>query len=258
MKNIILRKEFFWIKDMVFRKATILFVLIIFFGSVNAQDRYESFPTWVKSIPEYGFTGMKYSVTQKSNLLILGTTGLGALMAYQYDEKVKNFAQKEGLLPKRVSQFGDIYGVMGAAILLPISIIITSKATHESNREMKEKLEFATSTLVANGVTTVILKKLIGRERPNGLNNHSMPSGHTSQSFAVAAVVNEIYGQNAGIVAYLIASLVGISRINDNDHYLSDVIASAGIGTAIGRGFAKTYNENLYIPNISINLTFNL
>ena len=85
-----------------------------------------------------------------------------------------------------------------------------------------------------------------------------MPSGHISNSFAVAAVANELYGQKVGTVAYLIAGLVAISRINDNDHYLSDVIAGAGLGTIIGRGFAKTYNENLYIPNMSINLTFNL
>ena len=101
------------------------------------------------------------------------------------------------------------------------------------------------------------LKPLIGRGRPNGSNNRSMPSGHTSQSFAVAAVVNEIYGHNAGILAYLVASLVGVSRINDNEHYLSDVIIGAGLGTAIGRGFAKTYKENIYMPNMSINLTFN-
>ena len=226
--------------------------------TINAQDRYESFPTWIKNIPEYGFTGMKYSVTQKSNLLILGTAGFGALIANRFDGQIQNYTQQYGLLPDKVSQFGDLYGVMGSAVLLPLSIIITSQAADDSNREMKEKLEFAASALVANGVTTVVLKKLIGRERPSGLSNRSMPSGHTSQSFAVAAVVNEIYGQNAGIVAYLIASLVGISRINDNDHYLSDVIVGAGIGTVIGRGFAKTYNENSYKPNMSINLTFSL
>ena len=240
------------------RIVKIFIISIVLLNAVNAQDRYETFPTWVKSIPEYGFDGMKYSITEKSNVMILGTASLGALLAYRYDEQIKDFSQQKGLLPSGISQFGDMYGVIGSAILLPASIIITSKATDESNREMFEKLEFAASTLVANGVTTVILKKLIGRERPNGINNRSMPSGHTSQSFAVAAVVNEIYGQNAGIVAYLIASLVGISRINDNEHYFSDVIIGAGLGTAIGRGFAKTYQENIYIPNLSINLTFNL
>ena len=232
-------------------------VLIIFLSSVNAQDRYESFPTWVKSVPEYGFNGMKNSVTQNSNLLIFGAAGFGALLAYQYDDKVQDYAQREGLLPARVSQFGDLYGGIWSAWLLPASIIITSKATNESNREMLGKLEFATSALVANGVVTVILKKLIGRERPNSHNKQSMPSGHTSHSFAVAAVVNELYGQKVGIAAYLIAGLVGISRINDNDHYLSDVIVGAGLGTIIGRGFAKTYRDLRFEDTNGINLSLN-
>ena len=239
------------------RIIKIIIISVVFLNAVIAQDRYESFPTWIKSVPEYGFNGIKSSITEKSNLLILGTAGFGALLAYQFDEQIKDFVQQEGLLPSRISKFGDLYGVKGSALLLPVSIIITSKAAKESNREMLEKLEFAVSTLVANGVTTIILKELIGRERPNGSSKRSMPSGHTSQSFAVAAVVNEIYGQNAGIVAYLVASLVGISRINDNEHYLSDVIIGAGLGTVIGRGFAKTYKENIYMPSMSINLTFN-
>ncbi len=241
----------------------IIIISVVFLNTICSQDRYESFPTWVKSVPEYGFNGMKYSVTQKSNLLILGTVGLGSLLAYQFEDQFQNFAQREGLLPNNISQFGDLYGGLWSTWLLPTSIIITSKAVDESNREMLEKLEFAASALVANGITTIILKELIGRKRPNGSNNRSMPSGHTSHSFAVAAVANELYGHKVGTAAYLIAGLVAISRINDNDHYLSDVIVGAGLGTIIGRGFARTFQEKKYVPNMTIsgkgfNITFNL
>lgn len=235
------------------RIIKIIIISVVFLNTIYSQDRYESFPTWVKSVPEYGFNGMKNSVTQKSNLMILGIAGLGALLAYQFDDQMQAYSQREGLLPNRVSKFGNIYGVLGSALLLPASIIITSKVAGESNREMLEKLEFAVSALVANGVTTIILKKLSGRERPNRSNSRSMPSGHTSQSFAVAAVANELYGNKVGTVAFLIAGLVAISRINDNEHYLSDVIMGAGLGIIIGRGFAKTYQEKKYKPNMTIN-----
>ncbi|MFC1785724.1 phosphatase PAP2 family protein [Candidatus Neomarinimicrobiota bacterium] len=231
-------------------KITIISIVIIY--ALNAQDRYESFPTWIKSVPGYGFNGMQNAFTKKSNLLIIGTAGLGTILAYQYDDRIQDYIQREGLLHNRVSQFGDFYGGIWSAWLLPVSIIITSKASDVSNREMLEKLEFAASALVANGVTTVILKQLIGRERPNGSNNYAMPSGHTSHSFAVAVIANELYGRKIGTVAYLIAGLVAVSRINDNEHYLSDVIVGAGLGTIIGRGFAKTYQEKKYIPNITI------
>ncbi len=111
----------------MFRKIYIILFLIILLGSINAQDRYESFPTWLKSVPEYGFDGMKNSITEKSNLMILGTVGIGTLLAYQFDEQINKYTQQNSLLPYRVSQFGDLYGVMGSALLLPISIIITSK-----------------------------------------------------------------------------------------------------------------------------------
>ncbi len=239
----------------------ILIISVIFLNTVNAQDRYESFPTWAKSVPEYGFDGMKNSVSQKSNLIIIGSVGLGAVLAHQFDYKIQDYAQSEGLLPEGVAQFGDLYGGIWSAWLLPVSVIITSKATNESNREMLEKLEYTASALVANGVTTVILKYIIGRERPNGNDKRSMPSGHTSHSFAVAAVANELYGNKIGTVAYLTAGLVAISRINDNKHYLSDVIVGAGIGTVIGRGFAKTYrNSRLELNSdmsFSINYYFN-
>ncbi|MEE8341893.1 MAG: phosphatase PAP2 family protein [Candidatus Neomarinimicrobiota bacterium] len=250
-------------KNIVIRKINIIIVLFIILGSVSAQDRYASFPKWIESLPEYGINGMQNSVTNKSNLMILGTVGLGTLLAYHFDDQFQDYSQREGLLPKNVSKFGNLYGGVWSGWLLPVSIIITSKAGSDSNREMLEELEFATSALLANGLTTIILKRLIGRERPNGSSNHSMPSGHTSHSFAVAAVANELYGQKIGTVAYLIAGIVAISRINDNVHYLSDVIFGAGLGTIIGRGFAKTYREKKYIPHatnngLSLNITFDL
>ena len=41
--------------------------------------------------------------------------------------------------------------------------------------------------------------------------------------------------------AYLIAGLVGVHRIHDNEHWLTDVIAGAALGTIVGRGFAAAY-----------------
>ena len=208
---------------------------------------------WVKSVPLYGIDGMKNSITDKSNLIIIGSVGLGALLAYQFDNDIQDYAQSEGLLPDRLSQFGDLYGNFWSAWLLPVSVIITSQLEDNTNRELLEKLEFTASALVANVVTTIIVKNIIDRERPNKSDKESMPSGHTSQSFTVAAVADELYGHKVGTTAYLIAGLVAVSRINDNKHYLSYVIVGAGLGTIIGRGFAKTYHDKKATPIISFN-----
>ena len=240
----------------LFKKNILLFLLIL--NLSFPQDRYESFSNWIKQLPEYGYSGMENALTNKSNLIIMGGAGFAAFAANKYDKQIQNYTQHEGLLNPKVSKFGDMYGGMWSAWLLPVSVIVTSKINNESNKEMLQKLDFAVSALVANGVTTMVLKELIGRERPNGSDNHSMPSGHTSHSFAVAAVVNELYGREAGITAYILAGLVGVSRINDNKHYLTDVLIGAGLGTVIGRGFAKTYREYKSRRNGEFNLSFSI
>ena len=240
----------------LFKNSLLLILLIL--NISRPQDRYDSFSNWIKQLPEYGYSGMKNAVTDKSNLLIMGGAGLASLAAIKYDNKVQNYAQSKGLLNPKVSRFGDLYGGAWSAWLLPVSVIVTSKVNDESKKEMLQKLDYTASALVANGVTTIVLKELIGRERPNGAGYSSMPSGHTSHSFAVAAVANELYGREIGIAGYLLAGLVGVSRINDNKHYLTDVLIGAGLGTIIGRGFAKTYDKYKSKSKGEFNLSFSI
>jgi len=88
---------------------------------------------------------------------------------------------------------------------------------------------------VVNGVYTLLLKAAVKRERPNGQDNKAFPSGHTSNAFALAAVAERHYGWKAGVPAYVLASAVGVSRLQRNKHYLSDVVAGAALGYIVGR-----------------------
>lgn len=69
--------------------------------------------------------------------------------------------------------------------------------------------------------------------RPDSSAYTSFPSGHTAQAFAAAAMLSEEYGYRYKWVPYLsygLASTVGILRMANNKHYLSDVLVAAGIG----------------------------
>jgi membrane-associated phospholipid phosphatase len=79
------------------------------------------------------------------------------------------------------------------------------------------------------------LKYTVRRERPDGSNNLSFPSGHSSVTFATATVIERHLGWRKAIVAYAIASYVAMSRIHDDQHYLSDVIFGAAVGSIAGR-----------------------
>jgi undecaprenyl-diphosphatase len=66
----------------------------------------------------------------------------------------------------------------------------------------------------------------------------SFPSGHTAGSFAAAVALASFYPRDAPLVL-AIASAVGVSRVYLGHHFPSDVVAGAGLGTAIGLGVAR-------------------
>lgn len=77
-----------------------------------------------------------------------------------------------------------------------------------------------------------ILKKSLKETRPDGT-AFSFPSGHTANVFAGATMLSIEYGQNHKWVpyaAYGVATTVGVMRMANNKHYISDVLFGAGLG----------------------------
>jgi membrane-associated phospholipid phosphatase len=82
---------------------------------------------------------------------------------------------------------------------------------------------------------TAGLKFTVRRTRPDESSRTSFPSGHTSGAFATATVLKRRYGWKAGIPAYGAASFISLSRLNENKHYLSDIVFGAAVGFMAGR-----------------------
>lgn len=77
------------------------------------------------------------------------------------------------------------------------------------------------------------LNKLTHQLRPDNSGYNSFPSGHTAQAFAAATFLSEEYKSKFKWVPYLaygIATSVGVLRMANNKHYLSDVLVGAGLG----------------------------
>ena len=89
------------------------------------------------------------------------------------------------------------------------------------------------------------MKVAVGRERPNQQDNKSFPSGHTSNAFALAAVAERHYGWKIGAPAYLLAGVVGLSRLHQDKHWLSDVMAGATLGYLVGRTTVRVNSRAL-------------
>lgn len=98
-----------------------------------------------------------------------------------------------------------------------------------------------------------VLKNLISRARPFYIDDdikliisppggYSFPSGHSASSFAGARVLYKAK-KKIGIIAYIVASLIAISRVYLYVHYPSDVLAGALIGTLISSIILYLYNK---------------
>lgn len=102
------------------------------------------------------------------------------------------------------------------------------------------------ATLATSAVVVHLIKNLLGRLRPRlffdegnygfgsllgGYGATSFPSGHTQTAFAVAAVVALAFPRWRWPV-FILAGLVGMSRMVNGAHYLSDVIAGGFISLA--------------------------
>ena len=101
--------------------------------------------------------------------------------------------------------------------------------------------------LRAQIVTTAIvqpIKYATHRERPDGSNAQSFPSGHAAITFAGATVLERHLGWRKAFLAYAAATYVAASRLHDNRHYLSDVAFGAAVGTIAGRTVTQHGRNN--------------
>jgi membrane-associated phospholipid phosphatase len=99
-------------------------------------------------------------------------------------------------------------------------------------------------------IITSTAKGAFGRERPSSgeADAHDFfeggtifPSGHTSRSFAIAAVLADRHGRGAAFTAYPLAALIGLATVRQDTHWASDLLAGAGLGLAIGKGIAARH-----------------
>lgn len=96
---------------------------------------------------------------------------------------------------------------------------------------------FLVSTAVANAIMAGIVnvtKNAVGEMRPDNSSANSFPSGHTATAFVAATILHKEYGLTRSpwfsVAGYACATATGVMRVFNNRHWISDVVAGAGVG----------------------------
>ena len=138
----------------------------------------------------------------------------------------------------KVENTGDILRT-----LIPAVAYGTTFYLHDSDGRSQFYKSFFT-----NLAATYTLKATVSKTRPNGEDDDSFPSGHSSVAFQGAAFIHKRYGLKYAITAYLGASYVAWSRVESDNHFTVDVVAGAAIGIASSFIFTKPYKGFVVTP----------
>jgi membrane-associated phospholipid phosphatase len=85
--------------------------------------------------------------------------------------------------------------------------------------------------------------------RPNG-DGYGFPSGHVAFAASGASFLEERYGWEYGVPAWLLTGFVAYVRVDNNDHHWRDVVASSVLAYGIGKLFVTPENATHLAPVI--------
>jgi len=166
-----------------------------------------------------------------------------------------------------ITKFGSSWGVFSVIAAGALS------AACKNEKGLQTSL-LATQAMITSGVWVNIIKIFTGRERPIADYTFSkteggawygpfskwdqdlkvrkpvsefdaFPSGHTATAFSIATVFASQYKDTKAIpiICYSVATLVGISRLTEHEHWASDVFVGGIMGYLCGKQVVNHYNK---------------
>lgn len=197
--------------------------------SSNADTNAESFAD------QHVWPTLRRSVDERS-LQIISLGVATVLIAREQDDRVREQWVDHQKMSQSDADIGNFLGTGIPGLTIAFSQLYFDRLQGQAHLR----------ALVYTELMTTTMKSGFGRNRPGSSNNHrSFPSGHTSTTFASATALTYAYGWKAAAVAYPLALFTGASRLADDAHWFSDVVAGAFVGLWWGRASANVANPNM-------------
>jgi membrane-associated phospholipid phosphatase len=187
-----------------------------------------------------------------ASLVIGATVGL-----YAYDQNIHDWTQKRrGETTDNISRLAKSFGE-GQYTVPALGLVYLYGYAVEDSKAEKTALLGVESFLIS-GAFTQVLKYSTHRYRPEDSDRHdrwdgpsfsnsnlSFASGEATVAFSVATVIASEYEDKAWVppLAYGIATLTALARINDNAHWASDVLVGSAIGYSTAKMIVKLHKK---------------
>lgn len=216
----------------------------------NGSEDPQRLPPTGLSIPQLpvespiGGNPFKLAAGDFKNFFSMGTaqtlayTSIVAIASAPWDREGVNNGFN---LPTPVFQGGNVIGNFVFQIGAGLATYAGGKASGNKQLAYAGR-DIVRAQLLSQGMVQT-LKYTVRRERPDGSNNLSFPSGHAASMFATASVLQKYYGWKVGVPAYALGSYVGLARMAWNKHHATDVVMGAGIGIASAHTVTMTVNK---------------
>lgn len=200
---------------------------------------------------------------KKSAAITLGIIGAGAAV-YTQDGKIREFFQdSKGQAADNISLVAEKLG--NGLYDIAFLALYGGGGFLTDNEKMQETALHSFEAFVVANTFGAAIKATTGRSRPYlnegsgrfflgsfDSDHTSFPSGHAVSAFSIASVFSaESNSPWVSGAAYGLASLAALQRIYSDNHWASDVLAGAALGTAVGRGIVWLHRtkgaENVFL-----------
>lgn len=205
------------------------FAIIFFVFVANAET--SSWPEF----KNHHITPFIKKGTDSTSAWIWVAGGLSITVSLEDDDRVRNFWHGHQQMNTSLSRVGDLMGTGG------FSLIAAGLQYKFDDREHVYQSHLR--GFIYGGMSIYALKTLFGRKRPGTSRNYqSFPSGHTTIMFMSASHLWHAYGWPVGVASGALAAMTAASRLSDDAHWYSDVVAGAFLGVWVGRASFYEFN----------------